>query len=184
MQFVSAYIETPATPREAVVAFSNGVMNQAVFKVSDITPYINFTWLGNTDNPNQWSQYFLTDNVIWYHQVFAQVWYLDSVNKQFTKYGGQIGGTGSRMCIPTKRLYGYSKIIFTARMPQDSSGYYYVGGYCGAIVDGLWRESNRTGTHSGSWTELELDISDLPYIDYIVLDGCDGYAYIKEIKLE
>lgn len=185
MQFVSAYIETPASPRENLVVFSNGVLNTAVSKVDNIETYINLTWNGNTYNPNQWSQYFLTDNVIFYRQVNGQPWYLYN-NAEYRKYSGNIGGTGSHLFIPVKRLYGYKTLKSLCKMdtPSVGSTYFYSGVYAMAIVDNSYSGAPQVATHENEWTWVECDISNLPYIDYIVLLGCDGPACVKEIILE
>lgn len=186
MQFVSAYIETPASPKEAVVAFVDGVMNQAVFQVTNISDYRNCPYPSGDIVINADSvcgSYYLDGHNLWMHQSNARVWTLDTTNKYFYKSHNTTSATGSYMLVPTRRLYGYKTLKFTARMSTDGSGYFYVGVGASAIVDGhtqLRWETMRSGTYQ----EISVDISGLPYIDYLWLCGCDGFAYIKEIKLE
>lgn len=90
----------------------------------------------------------------------------------------------SYMYIPIARAVGWQRIIAKVKLYQtvEGSNYNLVGIGAGAVVEGQMVEVLET-TDSESWTTISADISDLPYVDYIILYGRDGAQGIRSVWL-
>lgn len=93
-------------------------------------------------------------------------------------------GGVSYMYIPIARAEGWQSIIAKVKLYQtvEGSDYNAVGIGAGAVVEGQMVEVLET-TDSESWTTISADISDLPYVDYIILYGRDGAQGIRSVWL-
>jgi hypothetical protein len=128
---------------------------------------------------------------------YAEPFY--KTNGYFTKQGthgigpsttGQpIGQTNIFFYIPIKRLTGFKKLVFEAKQVKDNGtgigqpDYNLSAIGCGAVVNGTMNKVISTEEKNIDWTTREVNISSLPYIDYIILDGIDGAPGFRNIRL-
>lgn len=90
----------------------------------------------------------------------------------------------SYMYIPVERKEGWQRIYAKVKLYQtvEGSDYNFVGIGAGAVVDGRMVETLET-TDSTAWTTIYADITELPYVDYIILYGRDGAQGIRSVWL-
>lgn len=101
-------------------------------------------------------------------------------NRYLLSYNGS-GVT--KTYIPVSRdTFGWQTISATGKLFQSGANDPLVGIGAGAVVDGQMVEVVATSTAT-SWTRITADISELPYIDYIILYGKDGAQGLREISV-
>lgn len=104
--------------------------------------------------------------------------------------GKPVGQTNTAFYIPVKRLTGFSKLRVEAKIVQsngtalDGQSYNYLFFGAAAVVNGEMIEANSLPPVTPTeWTVYTIDISALPYVDYIVLHGTDGSPGYRNIFL-
>ena len=101
-------------------------------------------------------------------------------NRYLLSYNGS-GVT--KTYIPVSRdTFGWQTISAVGKLFQSGTNDPLVGVGAGAVVDGQMVEVVATSTAT-SWTRITADISELPYIDYIILYGKDGAQGLREISV-
>ena len=107
--------------------------------------------------------------------------------------GERIGYTTTNFYIPIKRVTGYSKFVFEAKTiknngtsaslsPQDFNDLQV---RIGAIVNGTMQHAvSAQPTSVHDWTTYIVDISSLPYVDYIGLHGTNGSPAYRNMRFE
>ena len=143
--------------------------------------------------------YFLTQYILCNGQHYAEAYY--QKDNYFRKSGthgeglspntGQpVGFTSVDFYIPIKRLTGFNTLKFDGKTIKNngtnafSEDYNVVKLGCAAVVDGVMQKVySQTYTSVENWTTYTVDISSLPYVDYIVFCGADGSPAYKNIKL-
>ena len=108
--------------------------------------------------------------------------YADRVNGKATTFGR------SFMYIPIARTSGYAHLTAKAKIiaqegNSDQSSLNVVGVGAAAVVQGVLQEARQRNTTNTDWTDLSVDISGLPYVDYLVIYGYLGHSAIKDISL-
>ena len=104
--------------------------------------------------------------------------------------GKPVGQTNTAFYIPVKRLTGFSRLRIEAKIVQnngtalDSQNYNYLFFGAAAVVNGEMIEANSLPPVTPTeWTTYTIDISAIPYVDYIVLHGTDGSPGYRNIIL-
>ena len=104
--------------------------------------------------------------------------------------GKPIAETNTAFYIPIKRVTGFSRLRVEAKMVQNngkelgSLDYNYLFFGAAAVVNGDMIEANSLPPVAPTeWTTYTIDISALPYVDYIVLHGTDGSPGYRNIIL-
>lgn len=103
----------------------------------------------------------------------------------FTNAGSTYPGADGNTYIPIKRVYGYKTLKYKGKTRTTQYTANYVRLVAAALVNGEWVHS--TGTlyqNVSDWTEFTEDVSNLPYIDYIVMYHDMGAPAYKDIHLE
>ena len=106
------------------------------------------------------------------------------INPWPNRYLLSYNGSGvTKTYIPVSRdTFGWQTISAAGKLFQSGTNDPLVGIGAGAVVDGQMVEVVATSTAT-SWTRITADISELPYIDYIILYGKDGAQGLREISV-
>lgn len=107
-----------------------------------------------------------------------------AINPYPNRYLLSYYGSGvTKTYIPVSRdEFGWDAISATGKLFQSGTSDPLVGIGAGAVVDGQMVEVVATSAAT-SWTRITADISELPYIDYIILYGKDGAQGLREISV-
>lgn len=142
--------------------------------------------------------WFLSEYMLCCGQYYAEPFYLKDgyYRKQgahgtdITSLGKLVGYTTTEFYIPIKRISGFNKLQLSACIIQyngvaddDPTNYNYFSFGAGAVVNGQMQKQKSQTYYSQEWAVYEVDISSLPYVDYIVFAGVDGSPAFKDIKL-
>jgi len=174
-------------------AYINGVENSVIKKSIASTNH------GAMPGKSTLSSWFLTSFVLLYGEYYAENFYMQtdgvytkagSTGESLSPTGKPVGYTNVQFCIPIKRMSGFNILKYEGKTRKNNG--YNAGGTdannvcigAGAIVNGVFVVV-RDDIHSSvnEWTTYTVDISSLPYIDYIVLYGTDGAPEYKSISL-
>jgi len=200
MQMVSAYLETAAAEKASTLWLTdnNGAFRQDVL-ISGLIPsdMAQTTW--NADKYKEskdssqgvidrdlysLSSYFLKPYILGVGgYVSSHIYHV--ADGYFTNAGSGSGGADGNTYIPIKRLYGYKTLKYKGKTRTTQYMANYVRLVAAALVNGEMIHS--TGTlyqNVSDWTEFSEDVSDLPYIDYIVMYHDMGAPAYKDIILE
>ena len=142
-------------------------------------------------------EFYLTNYILCNGQYYAEPFY--TTNGYFRKAGvkghdtsntgKRIGYTTVEFWIPIKRISGYSKIQVEAKTIADNGKYNnaadanVINFGAGAVVNGTMQRAEMWGSKNTEWNTYTVNISDLPYVDYILLAGVDGSPAFRNIKL-
>lgn len=152
---------------------------------SDDVKIYNIQGGGDFYNWGVLSEWFLSKYILWYRHPQGERFYKSESGGYYTKAGETSGITGTDWFIPIKRVTGYSRMKATAktRIAKAGSQFNNVFFGAGAVVNGEMIVVN-TGIFKNvaDWTEYSLNITSLPYVDYIILYGTDGAPAYKNIK--
>ena len=136
------------------------------------------------------SEFYLSDYVLCNGQHYAEPFYIKDgyYRKQGThgSSGGSAptGQTEVFFWIPIKRISGFNKLQYTAKtIATQGSTYNLINCGVGAVINGEMQLVSASHTKNTEWVTYTLDISALPYIDYILLYGCDGSPAYRNIIL-
>ena len=142
--------------------------------------------------------YYLSPYILCNGLYFAEPFYLKDgyFRKQGThglnnsNIGEQVGNTSVYFWVPIKRISGYTTLQYESKTVKYNGVYGAAQDYnvtaigAGAIVNGgMQYKRAATSLNEQTWATHTLDISDLPYIDYILLFGVDGSPAYRNIKL-
>lgn len=142
--------------------------------------------------------YFLSQYILCNGLHFAEPFYLKDgyFRKQGThglnnsNIGQPVGNTSTYFWIPIKRISGFNTLQYESKTVKYNGVYGAAQDYniaaigVGAVVNGSMQERRAASSlNEQTWTTHTLDISDLPYIDYILLFGVDGSPAYRNIKL-
>lgn len=144
------------------------------------------------------SEYFLSSFILCNGNYYAEPFYY--VNGYFRKkgekgyttsnIGKRIGETNTMFWIPIKRISGFTELQFDAITMQyngKASGwtdYNLVSAGVGSVIDGAMQYVlSSEHVNVEDWTRYTVDISALPYIDYILFYGVDGSPAYRNITL-
>lgn len=174
-------------------AYINGVENSVIKKSIASTNH------GAMPDKSTLSSWFLTSFVLLYGEYYAENFYMQtdgaytkagSTGESLSPTGKPVGFTNVQFCIPIKRMSGFNILRYEGKTRKNNG--YNAGGTdannvcigAGAIVNGVFVNA-RDDIHTSvdEWTTYTVDISSLPYIDYIVLYGTDGAPEYKNISL-
>ena len=172
-------------------AMLNGVEN-TIIKYAKPT-----TKTGQDQSVTRLSEYYLTEFILCNGHYYAEPFYLKDgyFRKQAThgystsSTGKPVGFTASHFWIPIKRISGFNMLQFEGKTIADNglagtANYNHVQMGVGAVINGVMQSVLSTNHNSVSdWTTYSVDISELPYIDYILLEGLDGSPAYRNIKL-
>lgn len=203
MQILNAYIQAPQTETARTIALTdaNGAF-RSEFLPDGLTQadMAELTWnagiyketrdssSGALDrNMQNLSAYFLGPYILGQMGYYANHAF-HSGNGYFTENSHSssvIGGADGCTWFPIKRLTGYNTLKYTGKSLITAFNYNYVNVDVGAVVDGVFQAVSGTLQESvEGWTEFSVDISELPYVDYIGF-YCDvGVPAYKNIYLE
>lgn len=146
------------------------------------------------------SAWFNTSYLLLNGQYYAENYYIDT-DGTYTRDGdhgshesatGQpISDTNSDMYIPIKRVTGYTQFQYKAKMRKNNGENPYVHMSFNNVLMGVAFVKNGVLTKRwgvieadvAEWKTYNVDISDLPYVDYIILSGADGAPQYKDFVL-
>lgn len=138
------------------------------------------------------STYFLSQYVLLIGQYYYEPFYTKDGfyrkqgvrGKDAPQFEGQ-GFTSVEFWIPIKRLTGFTKLQYDAMIVKYSQLTTYNSEWIGAaaLVNGTMQRVYTSLARPLQWTTYTLDISSLPYVDYIILCGADGAPAYRNIKL-
>lgn len=177
------------TEEAFIVGIEDGIIKKSVSQIGQDAPSISTL-----------SEWFLTSYLLLNGQYYAENYYLDSNERYYTRqgeHGSETSSTGkpikdcnSDMYIPTKRLSGFTKFQYKAKLrkhngiaPNDTDHNNVMCGVAAVINGAIVKKWGLLETNIQTWTTYNVDISDLPYIDYIILSGADGAPAYKDFVL-
>lgn len=203
MQILNAFIQAPQTESARTIALTdaNGAF-RSEFLPDGLTQadMAELTWNAGTyketrdsseiagdHNIQDLSAYFLGPYILGEMGYYANHAF-HSGNGYFTENSHSssvIGGANGVTWFPVKRLTGYNTLKYTGKSLITAFDYNYVNVYAAAVVDGVFQQVSGTLQESvEGWTVFSVDISGLPYVDYIGI-YCDvGVPAYKNIYLE
>ena len=145
---------------------------------------------------NTLSGWFNTKYILCNGQYYAEPFW-ETVDGYFRKDGnsgniptteGRVGSTTVDFWIPIKRVNGYTRLYYEQKIVKYSgvSGDHdynlgLVG--VGAVINGTMQLVRGPSSSTLDWTAHTVDISSLPYVDYIVFEGIDGSQGYRNISL-
>jgi hypothetical protein len=174
-------------------AYNNGIEDALIKYAIASTP------TGDYVGVNALSGYFLTKYLLCCGYHYAEPFY--TVNGYFRKaatHGNRTSTTGKPVqytsvsfYIPIKRITGFTQLKFESKTvayngkaTAASTDYNRTQMGAAAVVNGTMRVAvSPEITNEEEWTQHTLDISTLPYVDYIVLCGIDGSPAYRNIRL-
>ena len=173
-------------------AMISGVENTIIKYALPSTP------TGEMHEVSDLSEYYLSPYILCNGLYFAEPFYL--VDGYFRKQGttglnnsntGQpVGNTSVYFWVPIKRISGYKELQFESKTVKYNGVYGVAQDYniaaigAGAIVNGAMQYKRAApALNEQTWVTHTLDISDLPYVDYILFFGVDGSPAYRNIKL-
>ena len=176
-------------------AMRNGVENSIIKFAKSATPE------GDAVPITALSQYYGTSYVLCSGAYYAEPFYKagDIMRKQGTHghitsdTGEPIGFTTSNFYIPIKRVTGFSRFVFEAKTvknngtsaSQSPTDYNDLQIRIGAVVNGEMQQAVSAQPSSvQDWTTYTVDISSLPYVDYIGLHGTNGSPGYRNMRFE
>ena len=108
---------------------------------------------------------------------------------EHSNIGEPVGYTSVYFWIPIKRISGYNTLQYESKTVKYNGVIAYATDYnvtaigAGAVVNGEMQYNRSTSaTNEQTWTTHTLDISNLPYVDYILLFGVDGSPAYRNIR--
>ena len=164
-------------------AMLNGIEDSILKKALSPTP------TGEAGNFSSLSQYFLQPYLLMAGQYYAEPFYTKDgyIRKAGIKghTGEGFGYTTDGFLIPIKRLTGFKKLQFEAKIVKSAQITTYVVAKmgCSAAINGDIVTAASPNYQPNDWTQYEVDISTLPYIDYIYVFGSDGSPAYRNIRL-
>lgn len=164
-------------------AMLSGVEDSIIKKSISPTP------TGPTASFADLSQYFLSPYLLMAGQYYAEPFYLKDgyYRKQGIKghTSEGFGYTSVAFIIPIKRLTGFTKLQYEAKIVKSAEITIYVvaKASCSAVINGEIVTAVEENHQPAEWTQYEVDISSLPYVDYIYLYGSDGSPAYRNIRL-
>ena len=130
------------------------------------------------------SEYLLLAGQYYYEPFYTKDGFYRKQGIRGHNFEGQ-GYTSTHFYIPIKRLTGFKKLQFDAMIVKPISietfNVAQVG--AGAVVNGVMEKVVSGAYRPLSWTTYTVDISSLPYVDYIILYGADGAPAYRNIEL-
>ena len=156
---------------------------------------------GNSEPISALSEYYLTSYILCAGAFYAEPFYMtdEIIRKQGTHgnivsdTGERIGFTTTNFYIPIKRVTGFTRFVFEAKTVKNNGtsaalspiDYNDLQIRIGAIVNGSMQQAYSAQLESVSdWTTLTVDISGLPYVDYIGLHGTNGSPGYRNMRFE
>ena len=141
---------------------------------------------GINDLNTHLSEYFLTNKTLFTQMKNSSPYYLtsDGIFRRDTTYGAWY--TELMEYLPVTRIYNPKKLYYKYKIKQQ----YGTGcfGDIGAIYieDGVAKRTTNVAYVgvANDWTQGELDISEIPYIDYIWICWEDGDCDFKDFEIE
>lgn len=165
-------------------AFNNGIENTIIKKSIASTP------TGDDQSFDDLVPWFLSSYILQQGQYYNEPLYKANDGCFRTSgigglYENGRGRRGGYFCIPVKRMTGFNKFQFSAKILQTVSPaeYVFVSAGVAAIVNDEMRIAVSTTASPNNWTTYTVDISSLPYVDYIVLRSSDGVPSYKSMTL-
>lgn len=173
-------------------AMLSGVENTIIKYALPTTP------TGENRDVSNLDDYYLSSYILCNGLYFAEPFYLK--DGYFRKQGTHglnnstinepVGNTSTYFWIPIKRISGFNTLQYESKTVKYNGVYGSAQDYnitsvgVGAIVNGSMQERRAAASiDEQTWTTHTLDISDLPYVDYILLFGVDGSPAYRNIKL-
>ena len=154
---------------------------------------------GATANIEELSQYYLSNYILCNGQYYAEPFYIDddyfrkdaTHGYDISTNGKPISYTNVLFWIPIKRMTGFKTlqvdcktVAWNGKYWSGAEDFNFVYVSVGAVVDGEMRvRDSQRQSNVQNWVTYSIDISTLPYVDYIVLRGTDGSPAYKNIKL-
>lgn len=154
---------------------------------------------GSTPPISTLAQWFNTKYILLNGAYFAEEFYkvpegyyrkAATHGRETSLTGKPVAETNTAFYIPVKRLTGFSRLRVEAKIVQnngpatDTLDYNYLFFGAAAVVNGEMIEANSLPPVAPTeWTTYTIDISALPYVDYIVLHGTDGSPGYRNIIL-
>ena len=179
--------------------FRNGSFTDAVMTGFDISQYKS-SFTNPVVDMSTFSQWFLSQYALAQGARNGEPFYIENgyLRKSGTHGDGlsttgkPIGATNVNFFVPIKRATGFTKIVFEAITIQnngvDHAGaddYNLLAVKAGRVNNGTFVTSQTSMwvASQDTWKEYEYSITDLPYVDYINLFGCDGSPAYRNIRL-
>ena len=128
------------------------------------------------------SEYFLSQYILLHGLHGAKPFYLkDGYYRKENKTGSQ---NDALFYIPIKRLSGFTTVQFEAKslVTSGSNNTVQMGASCvrNGQMPSRW---SAVHTNVTNWTTFSFDISELAYVDYIILQGINGSPAYRNIRL-
>lgn len=139
---------------------------------------------GNNVSPTykELDEWLRSKYILWWHQIDGKMFYKTNEGFYTTDDAG-IGYNRTEWFIPIKRVSGYSFLKYKAKSRIiQGTPQYSLGVGAAAVVNGeLVLVSNPTN-YDAEWKDYSVNISALPYVDYIYLLGNFGASAYKNIS--
>lgn len=183
--------------------FEDGQFNPKIlypnFDISDYRSNIPVDPLGAATNPNSLSAYFLTEHPLFCGQHYAEPFYIENdylrkdglIGYSDSMNGEKCGYTRSMFFIPIKRINGVKSVSYVGKTLKYNSmhqvgdtEYNLLSLGAGAIVNNSMQYVQQSyQRYVREWTQYIVDVSSLPYVDYLYLLAYDGSPAYKDITL-
>ena len=128
------------------------------------------------------SAYFLSEYILLHGFYGAKPFYMK--NGYYCKIRQSGSLNDGFFYIPIKRLSGFTTLQYEAKI-IDSAGSYnvlFMGASC-VKNGGMFAQYDAAHENINNWTTYTVNISSLPYVDYIILFGINGAPAYRNIKL-
>ena len=133
-------------------------------------------------NPETLAAYFLSEYCLMYCISGATPMYM--TENYITRDTNQVPPLDSAFHIPIKRVTGFTKLIYEGRIQNPSQSYAVLGVSAAAVINGQFEWAPYTFIYNnGTWETVEIDITSLPYVDYIRIYTSGGNPLYRNIRL-
>ena len=159
-------------------------MTEAAYKSGVMASIVKDYQFGNQSNPTyrELDQWLNSSFILWWHQQAGKMFYKQT--DYFTTDDAGIDYNRTEYFIPIKRISGYSRIRYKAKTRiLQGSPQYSLGIGAAAVVNGELVRRSHSVDYDTTWAEYTLDISSLPYVDYIIFLGNYGASAYKDMVL-
>lgn len=201
-RFTKSVLVVTGTPLVPVPLFENGAFVPGAmadgFSLTNRKANIPSSLGGSTDISTL-SEWYLSEFVLWCGNHFAEPFYIESdylrkdglIGDMTSDIGEPVSFTGTYYYLPIKRINNPKILAYkgaTVKYNGIQTGrqdYNFVSLGVGAVVEGQMQTVFDLPFHVKveEWTEYQVNISSLPYVDYLILWAADGSPGYKDIEI-
>lgn len=131
--------------------------------------------------------YYLSEYCLDREMLYSTGFFYKEENYFTRDFAQRNGNTDTEFYIPIKRISGYNAFLFDAKLLQygDEGDYNIIQAGVAAVVNGTMQKvTSPVVQQVDAWQTFTVNISALPYVDYIVLHAITGKPAYRNFRLQ